>query len=53
MKLQDYLKETETRFININKTDDVQTYVNTIKARADKDGYCNYQDSQFIKNLKK
>ena len=25
----------------------------TTKARADKDGYCNYQDSQFIKNLKK
>lgn len=25
----------------------------TTQARADKDGYTNYQDSQFIKNLKK
>lgn len=25
----------------------------TSQARADKDGYCNYSDSQFIKNLKK
>ncbi len=25
----------------------------TTQARADKDGYCNYSDSQFIKNLKK
>lgn len=25
----------------------------TSQSRADKDGYTNYQDSQFIKNLKK
>ena len=28
-------------------------YALTTRARADKDGYTNYQDSQFIKNLKK